>query len=343
MTRGKLLIAVSVTAWALGTAPAWAQRERGDAPATGSAVDRGSAGSGSPSPSSGGGGGGSTYSGGGSSASSSTGADASGGGGYTPSAIAAPSGSSGRAYASAPVRPNRGDREAAQGRTSSGGGRRPSADGGERDGSRAVPRGSEISGSPNSPSRSAGASRGDSDSPSRRAVPAYSRPRDGRPVTGSAVDRPAGSYAGGGNGTIIYYPSYPYYRTYNPYYYYPGYAFGLGFYDLGWYDPYYYGGYYPGAIGGGYYGGGYASGTSSYGQGPTGSLRLKIKPRDAKVYVDGYFVGVIDEFDGMFQKLGIDAGSHRIEIKADGHEPISFDVLITPGETVTYKGELPVR
>ena len=83
-----------------------------------------------------------------------------------------------------------------------------------------------------------------------------------------------------------------------------------------------------------------APGSARYGRGPVGSLRLKIKPRDAQVYVDGYFVGVIDSFDGAFQKLGIDAGGHRIEIKAPGHEPISFDVLITPNETVTYKGEL---
>ena len=157
------------------------------------------------------------------------------------------------------------------------------------------------------------------------------------------MDRPAGYYGGGGNGSIGYYPVY--YPSY-----YPGYAFGLGFYDFGWYDPYYYGGYYPGAYGGGGYGGGYpgggyqaggyGTGTSSYGRGPTGSLRLKIKPREAQVYVDGYFVGVIDEFDGAFQKLGIDAGSHRVEIKAPGHEPVSVEVLITPGETVTYKGEL---
>jgi hypothetical protein len=52
---------------------------------------------------------------------------------------------------------------------------------------------------------------------------------------------------------------------------------------------------------------------------------------------------VVDDFDGMFQKLGIDAGGHRVEIRAPGHETISFDVLITPGETVTYKGELPVK
>ena len=85
MTRGKLLVAVSVAAWALGTTPAWAQRDRGDAPSTGSAVDRGSSGSSSSSPSSGGA---STSSGGGS-GSSSTGSSS--GGGYTAEAVSAPS------------------------------------------------------------------------------------------------------------------------------------------------------------------------------------------------------------------------------------------------------------
>lgn len=69
-------------------------------------------------------------------------------------------------------------------------------------------------------------------------------------------------------------------------------------------------------------------------------MRLKIKPRDAKVYIDGYFVGVVDSFDGLFQKLGLDAGGHRVEIRADGFETLQFEVLITPGESVTYKGEL---
>jgi hypothetical protein len=164
-------------------------------------------------------------------------------------------------------------------------------------------------------------------------------------VTGTAVDRPAGYYGPGGNNSVVYYP----YNPYSSRYYYPGYGFGLGFYDLGWYDPYYYGGGYGNTYGGyGFYGGGAGyqggSGSSSYGRGPTGNLRLKIKPREAQVFVDGYFVGLVDSFDGAFQRLGIDAGGHRIEIKAPGHETISFDVLITPNETVTYKGELrPIR
>ncbi len=72
----------------------------------------------------------------------------------------------------------------------------------------------------------------------------------------------------------------------------------------------------------------------------SGSLRLKINPKQAQIFVDGYFVGIVDSYDGAFQKLGIDGGGHKIELKADGYEPLEFEVLITPGETVTYKGEM---
>jgi hypothetical protein len=180
------------------------------------------------------------------------------------------------------------------------------------------------------------------DGEQRRAVPAHSRPRDGRTLTGTAVERgsvppPAG---GGGNG-IIYYPYY-----YNPWSYWgPGYGYGLGYL---FYDPWYGSGYGWGNPYGGYggygYGGGYGGGSGGYAVSreyrESGNLRLKIDPKQAQVYVDGYYVGVVDSFDGAFQKLGLDSGDHKIELKAEGFEPLQFDVLITPGETVTYKGEM---
>ncbi len=58
------------------------------------------------------------------------------------------------------------------------------------------------------------------------------------------------------------------------------------------------------------------------------------------MFVDGYYVGVVDDFDGVFQKLGLDSGDHKIELKAEGFEPLAFEVLITPGETVIYKGDM---
>jgi hypothetical protein len=182
----------------------------------------------------------------------------------------------------------------------------------------------EARGTSRVPSTSATADSNRAPNPANRAVPAYSRPRDGRQPTGTAVGRqfpPAR-----GDGFVGYYYPYGYGR-----YFFPGYGFGLGYYyDPLFYDPYSYG--YGGGQGGyGYSRGGYRD---------TGSLRFKIKPRDAQVFVDGYFVGSVDEFDGIFQRLGIESGGHRIEIRAEGYEPLQFEVLITPGETVTYKGEL---
>jgi hypothetical protein len=319
MARGKFVLGSLAATLALTVAPALAQRSAGGNESSGSAVSRGGGDSGG-----GGGGGGGAVSrgsdvGGASSSGSSVGSSSS------PS-----SPSSTRDYVSAPTRPSQ--RAEAGQRSSNGGGRTGDSAvsrGGDRSsaGSRS---GGDRSSAPGT-TRSAGASSGSN--PSDRAVPTYSRPRDGRPATGTAtarefprVEPPRGGYG--------YYPGYGRY-------YWPGYAFGLGYYyDPFWYDPFYYGGggYYGGGYGYPYGGAGYGSG--SYDRVGTGALRLKIKPRDAEVYVDGYFVGTVDEFDGLFQKLTLDGGGHRIEIRAAGHEVIQFEVLITPGETVTYKGEL---
>ena len=82
--------------------------------------------------------------------------------------------------------------------------------------------------------------------------------------------------------------------------------------------PYGYGGYGYGGGGGG--GGGSGGGSGGYAVSreyrDSGHLRLKIKPQQAQVYVDGYFVGVVDSFDGAFQKLGLDAG--RPQDRAQG-------------------------
>lgn len=186
----------------------------------------------------------------------------------------------------------------------------------------------------------------------RAEVPAYSRPRDNRNATGTAVERRGRIPGTGGNAYYpgIYYGYDPYYSSYfgsyysrygyYPYsrYWVPGYGFGLGYFA---YDPFMFGGY--DNYGGGYGGGGYSSGGYSSDSRDIGNLRLKVKPSDAQVYVDGYFVGPVDSFDGVFQKLGIEAGAHRIELRAEGYETVEFEVLVTPGETVTYKGEMKPR
>ena len=71
----------------------------------------------------------------------------------------------------------------------------------------------------------------------------------------------------------------------------------------------------------------------------SGYLRLDVQPGTAEMYIDGYYAGTADDFEGG---LGgpLEAGSHRIEIRAPGFETVVFDVRTIPGRTITYRGVL---
>jgi hypothetical protein len=165
-----------------------------------------------------------------------------------------------------------------------------------------------------------------------------------------------------------YYGSWPYYRfrgNCGPMYGFGAYGLGYYFFDPLWWagtpsgaamlacDPYDY--YASGAIFNGYPGYGYGYGSYSYGGGPYGlyssgggyssgisaaGLKLKVKPSSAKVYVDGYFAGTVDEFDSVFQRLPLNPGSHHIDVSADGYTTLSFDISAEPYQTINYRGEL---
>ena len=131
---------------------------------------------------------------------------------------------------------------------------------------------------------------------------------------------------------------------YNNYYYnnYPGryYPYGYGGLSLGffYYDPYVWRGNswgYYGSAGYPYIGYGYGY--------DLGHLRLQVQPRDAEVYIDGYYAGTVDDFDGRFQGLALEVGGYGVEIVAPGYEPLAFDIRISPGRTTTYRGDLLPR
>jgi hypothetical protein len=135
----------------------------------------------------------------------------------------------------------------------------------------------------------------------------------GRPFYGYGRPFYGSSFAFG------FYAGYPYYY---PYYYPYGYA---GYYGYPYYP--YAGAYAP-------YGGGYAVAeglSTSYGH-----LRISDAPEHAAVYADGYYVGTVDDFNGSFQHLNLEPGAHHIDIRPQGQPPISFDVNMQPGETITY-------
>jgi hypothetical protein len=136
---------------------------------------------------------------------------------------------------------------------------------------------------------------------------------------------------GYGNRDYRWYGPRPYPRTYvipygyRPYGYRPGWSLNLYFGR-----PYSTYGYpaYPYAPGYGYY--------SVIPGRAYGALRIVDAPRDAQVFVDGYYAGVVDDYDSAFQHLNLEVGPHHIEIEAVGYPRVAFDVRIDPGRTVTY-------
>jgi len=93
----------------------------------------------------------------------------------------------------------------------------------------------------------------------------------------------------------------------------------------------------------GLYPGYWASGYSPYpfeAPGLTGGLRLKIQPEEAQVYVDGYYSGIVDDFNGHFQHLDLPPGLHHVEVRAPGRQSLEVDVMIQARHTTVYKGTL---
>jgi len=97
------------------------------------------------------------------------------------------------------------------------------------------------------------------------------------------------------------------------YYYHPYFGFYFGPY----YGPYY---PFPGP----------AFGPSRY---MAAALRTRVRPVDTQIYVNGYYAGVADDFDGIFQRLYLPSGGHDIEFRLDGYRTFRTKVYLQAGDT----------
>jgi hypothetical protein len=122
-----------------------------------------------------------------------------------------------------------------------------------------------------------------------------------------------------------------------------GVGYGHPFYGAPYfYNPYWWGSY------GGFYGGfwGYPSfaygpypyyGYPGYAYDPSADIRVQVTPRTAEVYVDGYLVGAVDDFDGVFQRVHMPLGEHEITIYSPGYHSIVQRMLLRPFQSYKIK------
>lgn len=63
------------------------------------------------------------------------------------------------------------------------------------------------------------------------------------------------------------------------------------------------------------------------------SLRVQVTPRETEVYIDSYYAGTVDDFDGIFQRLHLESGSHDITLYLDGYRAVHQRIYVQPTGT----------
>jgi hypothetical protein len=189
-------------------------------------------------------------------------------------------------------------------------------------------RGSSYSGRPSSPpdrGRDDGGSRsGGNVSDAERRHPRPGTGRDGRD-RGDSGGAYGGGYGSGGYGHSGYGSGYVYGGGYvlpghyGPHYhgsiFYPNSCYRFGYYDDYYYDgPYRYRRYYV--------------------YDPTGAVRVLVDPPETKVFVDGYYAGTADDFDGIFQRLYLPPGRHELALKLSGYKSHRVMIYSARGQTI---------
>jgi hypothetical protein len=108
-----------------------------------------------------------------------------------------------------------------------------------------------------------------------------------------------------------------------------GYGYGSPYYNpwwgwwgwgWGWGEPYGYGG--------GYGGRGYGTGDDQ------GALDLDIWPADTQVWLDGQYIGTVDDFDGFPTYLWLEKGTYDLVFYRDGFQTLARQYSIYPGLTI---------
>lgn len=71
----------------------------------------------------------------------------------------------------------------------------------------------------------------------------------------------------------------------------------------------------------------------------TGRLHLDLQSDvDPRIYVDGYYVGLLSDANGG--ELTLDAGAHTIELRQEGYETLREGVRIPFDDVITYRAAL---
>ena len=72
-------------------------------------------------------------------------------------------------------------------------------------------------------------------------------------------------------------------------------------------------------------------------------VRIQLEPEaaeDAAVYVDGFYAGIVDDFNGVLQALPLPPGAHQIVVYLEGYRTLKWNAYLRPGTTLRLRETL---
>jgi hypothetical protein len=67
---------------------------------------------------------------------------------------------------------------------------------------------------------------------------------------------------------------------------------------------------------------------------------LRVQPEeaeDAAVYVDGFYAGIVDDFNGVFQSLPLTPGGHTVVLYLEGYRTVRHNFYLSPGASLKLR------
>jgi hypothetical protein len=62
-------------------------------------------------------------------------------------------------------------------------------------------------------------------------------------------------------------------------------------------------------------------------------VRLLVTPKEAAVSVDGFYAGIVDDFNGFFEGLPLPPGGHEIDLYMGGYRTVHQRIYLSPAST----------
>lgn len=70
-----------------------------------------------------------------------------------------------------------------------------------------------------------------------------------------------------------------------------------------------------------------------YGVRREADVRVEVTPKQAEVYVDGFYAGLADDFDGVFKRLHTTPGGHAITLHLEGYRTVTEHIYASLDST----------